>query len=168
MRTTSCPTLALVVDDAMISRVLEIAVEARERGDHPFGALLEVDGEIVAEAGNRVVSDQDITAHAELTLVRDLERLYGAAARCSRRVCSMRRVSRVRCASARCSGRERGGVVFALSHERLNRLAAAPDAEPFGFTISAPEIGRRANPPMTFDGPHREDEAALAHDGFWH
>ena len=58
----------------MISRALEIAVEARARGDHPFGALLELDGEIVAEAGNRVISDQDITAHAELTLVRDLER----------------------------------------------------------------------------------------------
>ena len=59
-------------------------------------------------------------------------------------------------------------VVFALSHQRLNRLVNVPDAEPIGFTIAAAEIGTRAHQPMSFDGPHREDEAARAHQGFWH
>jgi hypothetical protein len=58
-------------------------------------------------------------------------------------------------------------VVFGLSLDRLSELAAPPGAEPGGFTISAAEIGSRAAPPMTFSGPHREDEAAQAHLGFW-
>jgi len=36
------------------------------------------------------------------------------------------------------------------------------------FDITAFEIGTRATPPMLFDGPHREDEAALANVGFWY
>jgi tRNA(Arg) A34 adenosine deaminase TadA len=155
-----------VVDDALISRVLEIAVDARGRGDHPFGALLDVDGEVVAEAGNRVVSDRDLTAHAELTLVRDLEAsgrlhlLASGVVYASCEPCPM-------CVGAMYWAGVRR-VVFALSHRRLNRLANLPGAEPVGFTIGAAEIGRRALSPMRFDGPHREDEAARAHEGFWH
>ena len=155
-----------MVDNALLARVFEIAVEARERGDHPFGALLAVDGEVVAEAGNRVGSDRDITAHAELTLVRDLERagklhlLAQGVFYASCEPCPM-------CVGAMfwAGARE---VAFGLSHERLNQLANHTDADPFGFTISAPEIGGRANPPMIFDGPHSEDEAARVHEGFWH
>ncbi len=61
------------VDDDFLARALELAMQARERGDHPFGALLVVDGEIVAEPRYRVVSNHDITAHAELMLVRELD-----------------------------------------------------------------------------------------------
>ena len=154
-----------MADDALISRVLEIAMEARERGDHPFGALLAIDGEIIAEAGNRVVSDADITAHAELMLVRDLEQaghlslLGSGVVYASCEPCPM-------CVGAMFwAGARR--VVFALSHERLNDLANVPDADPFGFTISAVEIGGAAQPAMAFDGPHREAEAALAHEGYW-
>ena len=150
----------------MISRVLQVALDARERGDHPFGALLDLNGEIVAEAGNRVVSDRDLTAHAELTLIRNLERsaqlhlLTAGVVYASCEPCPM-------CVGAMYWAGVRR-VVFGLSHQRLNQLANLPDAEPVGFTISAAEIGSRGQPPMTFDGPHREDEAARAHQGFWH
>ena len=48
----------------------------------------------------------------------------------------------------------------------------APDAR-LGFALfdleeELAEIGARATPPMLFDGPHREDEAAIAHVGFWY
>ena len=46
-------------------------------------------------------------------------------------------------------------------------LATPPEDTPVGFTITAAEIGGAASPPMSFDGPHREDEAAIPHVGFW-
>ena len=60
--------------DAALTRSIELAGAARAAGDHPFGALLVVDGEVVAEAANRVHTDRDLTAHAELMLARILER----------------------------------------------------------------------------------------------
>ena len=71
--------------------------------------------------------------------------------------------------------RLRGGVrwsgpAFVLEGKPRDPIAPALTDAPatrFGFTITAPEIGSRAAPPMRFDGPYREDEAALAHVGFW-
>lgn len=154
------------MDDDFLLRALELAVQARERGDHPFGALLVVGGDIVAEARNRVVSDRDITAHAELALVRQLEddnRLeqFGkGTVYASCEPCPM-------CVGAMFWAGVRR-VVFGLSHSRLNELARPPGGESVGFIVSASEIGGAAVPSMSFDGPHREDEAAEAHAGFWH
>jgi tRNA(Arg) A34 adenosine deaminase TadA len=69
-------SLFVVVEshDRLMSIAFDAAVAARARGDHPFGALLSVDGEVVETARNRVVTDGDVTSHAELTLVRKLER----------------------------------------------------------------------------------------------
>jgi tRNA(Arg) A34 adenosine deaminase TadA len=154
------------VKDEFLGRALELAVQAREQGDHPFGALLVLDGDVVAEAHNRVTSDRDITAHAELVLVRQLEgddrleQLRSGTVFASCEPCPM-------CVGAMFwAGASR--VVFALSHSRLNELARPPGGEPFGFMLSASRIGRAAMPPMSIDGPHREDDAAAAHVGFWH
>ena len=155
-----------VRDEALLSRVLDLAVEARQRGDHPFGALLAVDGETVLEAANRVVSDGDLTAHAEVVLVRALERsgqleaVPSAVVYASCEPCPM-------CVGAMFWAGVRR-VVFALSHGRLKELGRPPGAVETGFAVTASEIGARARPPMLFDGPHREDEAALAHVGFWY
>jgi tRNA(adenine34) deaminase len=48
---------------------------AGQRGEVPIGAVVVVDGRIVARAGNRTISDCDPTAHAEIVALR-------AAARC--------------------------------------------------------------------------------------
>ena len=152
--------------DALLTRSFELAVAARGNGDHPFGALLEVDGEIVAEAVNRVNSGPDVTAHAETELVRILERdgnlglLADGVVYASCEPCPM-------CVGAMFwAGARR--VVFGLSAARLVEIATAPGAMPVGFTITAHEIGVTTSPLLEFDGPHREDEAAEAHAGFWY
>ncbi|MEA3511090.1 MAG: nucleoside deaminase [Actinomycetota bacterium] len=151
--------------NALLGRAFELAEEARIEGDHPFGALLAIDGEIVAEARNRVISNRDITAHAETQLVRVLEqqKLLGkisfGTVYSSCEPCPM-------CVGAMFWAGSRL-VVYGLSHDRLSRLAAPPGVEPGGFMISAAEIGERAAPPMVFSGPHREDEAARVHHRFW-
>ncbi len=43
--------------------------QARESGNHPFGAVLVLDGKIVLRAKNTVNTDRDPTAHAETNLM---------------------------------------------------------------------------------------------------
>jgi len=156
----------MTTSEEALTRVLVLAAEARERGDHPFGALLVIKNEIVAEARNRVATDGDITAHAELMLVRKLEaagrldQLAAGTVYASCEPCPM-------CVAAMFWAGARS-VVFGLSHSRLNELALPPGGDPFGFNVSAAEVGARATPTISFDGPNREDEAAKAHDGFWY
>ena len=153
------------IHDETMSRALALAVAARARGDHPFGALLVLDGEVIETARNRVVSDGDLTAHAELTLVRKLERsgqlelLAAGVVYTSCEPCPMC-VGALFWAGAR-------HVVYALSHERLNGLATPAGEPTFGFRIGAAEIGNAASPAMRFVGPEREDEASTSHVGFW-
>jgi tRNA(Arg) A34 adenosine deaminase TadA len=156
------PTLS---HDELLTRSFELALAARARGDHPFGALLAIDGVVVAEAENLVNSTADITAHAETVLVRELQRtgrldlLAAGTVFASCEPCPM-------CVGAMFwAGARR--VVYGLSSERLTDVATTDGAQRFGFTITAPEIGSAATPPMTFDGPQREDEAVAAHVGFW-
>lgn len=53
-----------------IRRAIELARQARGRGNHPFGAVLVVDSQIALEAENTVVAQNDPTRHAEMNLVR--------------------------------------------------------------------------------------------------
>jgi tRNA(adenine34) deaminase len=57
--------------EQLIETAMALAAEAGARGDPPFGALLvSPHGEVVAMASNRQVSGDDLTAHAELELLR--------------------------------------------------------------------------------------------------
>ena len=53
----------------LIRLCIELAAKARKKGNHPFGALLFLDGRILLTAENTVNTEQDITCHAELNLV---------------------------------------------------------------------------------------------------
>jgi tRNA(Arg) A34 adenosine deaminase TadA len=55
---------------AFITRSYELAREAAARGDHPFSALLVVDGQIALECLNTVNSAGDKTRHPELDILR--------------------------------------------------------------------------------------------------
>jgi tRNA(adenine34) deaminase len=57
---------------------LEEARLAAEAGDVPVGAVVVVDGVIVARGRNRREVDQDPTAHAEVVALREAARLRGA------------------------------------------------------------------------------------------
>ncbi len=156
----------VAASDDLLSRAFELALEARTAGDHPFGALLAVDGEIVAEARNLVSTSRDVTAHAETELVRLLERtdrrhlLGRGVVHASCEPCPM-------CVGALFWAGSRH-VVFGLSSARLGEIATGPGEDDHGFSITAVEIAARATPYLLIDGPHREDDAAAVHEGFWH
>ncbi|KAJ5386052.1 cytidine deaminase-like protein [Penicillium cosmopolitanum] len=54
-----------------LRRCVELAREALEAGDAPFGSVLvDVSGEIIQEDRNRTVTDGDVTLHPEFTLAK--------------------------------------------------------------------------------------------------
>jgi tRNA(Arg) A34 adenosine deaminase TadA len=59
------------IDEDHLRRCVDLATQALENGDDPFGSVLVgADGAALAEAINREKSDRDPTAHPELALVR--------------------------------------------------------------------------------------------------
>ena len=61
----------------LLRRAIEIAKNAREHGNHPFGALLaDENGNILLEAENTVETDSDCTGHAETNLMRMASKAY--------------------------------------------------------------------------------------------
>lgn len=117
----------------------------------------------MAEARNRVNTDRDVTAHAETTLVRIVERagllpqLASGVVYTSCEPCPM-------CVGALFWSGSRH-VVFGLSNARLVDLCFESSGERIGFEVAAREV--TSIPPIHFEGPYREDEAAAGHDGFW-
>ena len=136
-----------------LRRAIELAAEARNAGDMPFGSLLvDATGEVLQEDRNTVVTERDITGHPELKLARWAAReLDPESAARTTMYTSCEPCPMCRGAIAR-SGL--GRVVFALSGEQLNELrppgVAAPDA---------------AN--VDYQGPALPDEGRVPVDGYY-
>ena len=65
-------------DEFWMQKALEAAETARNLGEVPIGAcLIDKDGEMLALAGNRTITDSDPTAHAEILILREAARKIG-------------------------------------------------------------------------------------------
>jgi len=154
-----------MIDLDHLRRAILVAARAREHGNHPFGAtLVDEHGQVLLEAENTVVTERDLTGHAETNLVRLASRQFTPEqlARCtlytSTEPCAM-------CAGAiHWSGIRR--VVFALSEEDLYALVGP---SPDHLLLPCREVFARSGRPVAVSGPAPElDEAARAvHAGFW-
>jgi tRNA(Arg) A34 adenosine deaminase TadA len=59
------------MDDAQVmERCIELARTAAARGNQPYGSAIVMDGRIIAEGENSVVTELDPTAHAEIVAIR--------------------------------------------------------------------------------------------------
>lgn len=56
--------------EELMRRAISLAEESVLKGGGPFGAVIARNGEIIAEASNRVTLDCDPTAHAEVAAIR--------------------------------------------------------------------------------------------------
>lgn len=151
---------------ALLRETIELATLARHRGNHPFGALLaNAEGDILLRAENTVVLERDVTAHAELNLVRGAAReysaddLHGLVLYSSTEPCPM-------CAgSIFWSGI--GKVVYALSEERFYDYLATTEQPGDVFLLKTADVLNHGSRMVAVDGPHLEDEALIPHAGFW-
>jgi len=67
----------MLTDVDFMRAALEEAQQAALEGEVPIGAVLALNGTIVARSGNRTIRDGDPTAHAELVVVRAAARALG-------------------------------------------------------------------------------------------
>lgn len=58
-------------------RAIALSEESVASGGGPFGAVIARDGQIIAEGSNRVTLDNDPTAHAEVSTIREAARRLG-------------------------------------------------------------------------------------------
>jgi tRNA(adenine34) deaminase len=61
----------------MMTRCIELSRDAIAAGELPFACVICRDGEIVAEATNRVARDRDISRHAEMVAMSEVQRTLG-------------------------------------------------------------------------------------------
>ena len=141
----------------------DLARQAREKGNHPFGALLaNPDGEVLLTAENTVVTDKDITGHAETNLVRKAAKLYETEflANCtlytSTEPCPM-------CSGAIFWSNIRR-VVFGLSQEGLYAITGGGEDE---LILPCREVFAHGNKSIKVIGPLLEEEAKTVHLAFW-
>jgi tRNA(Arg) A34 adenosine deaminase TadA len=142
-----------------IERACELAREAGDRGDGPYGSLLVVDGEVVMEETNRERTDEDLALHPELTLARRAPPELGsettgeAVMYTSTEPCPM------------CStGMAYAGldaVVYSVSGERASELRGGGTGG-----IPSDEVFDRLGADITVVGPVLQEEGEAVHEAF--
>ncbi|SDC50150.1 nucleoside deaminase [Nocardioides lianchengensis] len=154
-------------DTGLLRHAIAISADAVAHGNHPFGALLaSPSGEVLLTAENTVVTERDVTGHAETNLVRLASRtlapadLAAASLYTSCEPCAM------------CTGALYwagiGRLVFAMSEADLREMTGAHPDNP---TLALPcrdvlAAGSRRTP-VEVVGPLIADEATVHHAGFW-
>jgi tRNA(adenine34) deaminase len=131
-------------DDEAIALAIAEAKAAGERGEVPVGAVLTLEGRLLAKDGNRILELKDPTAHAEMLVIRagaaalKNERLAGTALYVSLEPCAM------------CAG--------AIAMARIARLV---------FAACDPKGGAVLHGPKFFAQPtcHHRPEVEQAGDG---
>ncbi|GLY02124.1 nucleoside deaminase [Actinoplanes sp. NBRC 101535] len=129
---------------AFLLRAVELARQARDRGDRPFGAVItDVAGNVLAEGRNGVTTSGDIRAHAELDAVANARGpVTGGTVWASGEPCPM-------CAA---------GMVWA-GVSRIVFAAATRDFTPLlgddgpRFTLTCAEVIAASNAPIVVEGP---------------
>jgi len=152
-------------DDRYLLAAIKLAQQARDNGNHPFGALLvDADGKVVVESENTVVTERDCTGHAETNVMRvaserfDPEFPRGCTLYTSTEPCAM-------CAGAIFWGNVRR-VVFALREKDLRDIASQNPANAI-LAIPCREIFGRGDHEVEVSGPHVQEQARAVHEGFW-
>ena len=147
------------LEQTFILRAIELAEQAVQHGNHPFGALLVHKGIILLEAENTVHTEDDVTRHAELNLISkasrtiDPEILKECTLYTSTEPCAM------------CSGAIYWAgirkVVYATSAKTLEKVVG------HGIDIAAATIFDSTHPKVEIIGPVYEDKADKLHWDYW-
>jgi len=142
-----------------ITRTYQLAKSAQEKGNQPFGALLVIDNRVVFTAENSIISDNDITSHAELNLVSmvtqelDTESLSRSILYTSTEPCAM------------CTGAifwaGISNIVYGCSAVMLGEIAGGT------FVVPCRDLLKYGKRQISVVGPILEDQGAAIHRNFW-
>jgi len=145
--------------EEFIKNCYRLATSAVQKGNHPFGALLVKDGELILTAENTVNTERDSTRHAELNLVSRAARQFPPEilSQCilytSTEPCVM------------CTGAIYWVgipvIVFGCSAEALGRITNG------NFVIPCREILERMKSQIEVIGPILEEEGIEIHKHYW-
>jgi tRNA(Arg) A34 adenosine deaminase TadA len=147
--------------EQFMRQAIDLAESAKRHGNHPFGALLVLDGQIALTAENSVVTEKNFTKHAEFNLMDKIAKsglsqadLQRATLYTSTEPCPM------------CSGAIFWGgvkhVVYGCPCEVLGEIAGDD------FLVPCRSLFAKAQKnTVTVEGPILADEAKVPHVGFW-
>jgi tRNA(Arg) A34 adenosine deaminase TadA len=137
-------------DTTYLRQAIALAAAGRAAGDAPFGSLLVgVDGTVLAQEHNTVLSDRDISAHPELKLAKWAARELDAATAATTTMYTSCQPCEMCTGALARSGL--GRVVYALSNEQFATL------KPSGGFPAVPQ-----------EGPALFDEARVPIEGYYH
>lgn len=141
-----------------IERTFELARDAGERDDNPYGSVLVVDDEVVMEESNRERTDTDIAEHPELALAR----------RAARELDPEKRSRAVMYASTEPCPMCAGGIAIAGLGSVVYSVSAERAAEEFGGSTGIPcgEVCERLGHDIAVSGGVREDAGLAIHQTY--
>jgi tRNA(Arg) A34 adenosine deaminase TadA len=147
-----------------LEHAIRLAFAARDRGDHPFGAILVTPDGTIVEGLNSVETDRDPTGHAETNLVRAASAVLppdvvaASTLYTSTEPCAM------------CSGAIYWAViprvVFALASDELDRIVDAHDGDQ-SLALPSRDVFARGGRPTAVVGPVPLAGATEVHADFW-
>lgn len=153
--------MSLAHHEPFVRRCIDLAQEALDAGDHPFGSVIVRDGEIVVEARNRA-NTGDVTRHAEVEALRQAQRhlettdltdgvIYSNCEPCPMCAFTIRELKLKQ-------------VVFALSSPDMGGYSRWNILQDEGLTKDAPAF---AAPPTVITGILERDAAAQFDRAGW-
>jgi tRNA(adenine34) deaminase len=125
-------------DRTMMRRCIELSAVAVDDGELPFACIICRNGEIVAQAANRVVRETDVTRHSELLAISEAQRVL---ARKDLSDCTL--YSNVEpCAMCSFAIRETkiGRVIFAISSPMMGGYSKWPVLRDTEISNVLPEV----------------------------
>lgn len=132
---------------------------AVDRGSYPYGAVLVHNGEMILTAHNTVLIDRDVTAHAELNLVRDASRKFSPDVLMN----SVLYTSTESCAM--CAGSIYWAGIPTVVYGCATQVDGEVSEEPFAVRNS--ELFKEVGHPIELVGPFMQDEALKVLRPFW-
>ncbi len=145
--------------EPFIRHCYALARQAAANGDHPFGALLARDGQVLLTAVNTITTDHDVTRHAELNLISQASRQFDPAtlAECtlytSTEPCAM-------CAGA-IFWAGVPAIVYGSSAETLGEIAGG------AFVVPSRVLLAYGQWQTAVTGPILPDEGRAIHQAYW-
>jgi tRNA(adenine34) deaminase len=134
---------------------IEVAKQSQADGDYPVGALVVLNGEVIAQSGTRIVRDTDATAHAEVTVIREackklnMIKLTDCILYTTHEPCAM-------CAGAAVWAQMKG-IVYGATMTDMNKQRSESGSRK-ALDIPASEVVVRGEPILEIAGPLLREE----------